>query len=290
MNILLTGATGYLGSHLAEAFVSDDHQVIILKRRTSNLRRLMKLQDSLQMYDLEGLDLAEPFEACGSIDAVVHTATCYGRAGESSSDVFEVNTAFPLRLLETAALFNTDTFFNTDTILFPHLNSYALSKRHFADWGKQLSATQAIRFVNIRLEHLYGPGDDASKFTTWIVQQCLDNVSEIKLTAGEQRRDFIHISDAVSAYLLLLQRSNALGGGFVELGLGSGAPVTVRGFVELVHRLTGSSSHLGFGVLPYREQEPMHSAADISQLVALGWSCRMGLEEGIVAMIGALRQ
>jgi CDP-paratose synthetase len=296
MNIVLTGATGYLGSHLASAFVADGHEVTILKRRNSSLRRLMGLQDSLHSYDLDGLDLAEPFQARGPIDVVVHTATCYGRAGESATEVSAANTAFPLRLLEAAiscdtdTFVNTDTFFNTNAILYPHLNAYALSKKHFADWGRQLSADGTIRFVNVRLEHLYGPGDDASKFATWIVKQCLDNVPEIQLTAGEQRRDFINIADAVSAYQTVLPASGALASGFIEIGLGSGVPISVRDFVETAHRLSGSASQLRFGALPYRENEQMHSAADISGLAALGWHCRTGLEEGIRAMIGVLRQ
>lgn len=281
MKILLTGATGFLGSHLARAFLAEGHDVVALKRQTSKLHRLEGTKEHLHFYDLEDLDLAKPFEEHAPIQAVVHTATCYGRTGQSVSEVFATNTAFPLLLLETAAFFKTDTFFNTDTVLNPYLNSYSLSKKQFSEWGMKLSLDQKIRFLNIRLEHMYGPGDDASKFTTWIMKQCVANVSEIKLTPGEQLRDFIYVDDVVSAYQLLLNQRNGLEAGFSSVDLGSGKPVSVKEFASLVCRLSHSKSKLNFGALPYRNDEIMHSSADLDLLAKLGWCPRVPLCVGI---------
>jgi CDP-paratose synthetase len=281
MNVLLTGATGFLGSRLTRAFLGEGHSVIALKRGASDLRRLADVRDDVTFFDLDRIDLVTPFKEQGPIDAVVHTSTCYGRAGETATQVFEANTLFPLRLLEIAHFFNTNTFFNTDTILYPYLNAYALSKKQFVDWGRLFSAARKIRFVNIRLDHMYGPGDDPSKFTAWIIEQCLANVPEIKLTEGQQRRDFIYIDDVVAGYGTLLQHATALGNGFQEIGLDSGHSGTVRGFVESVHRLTESSSLLNFGALPSREHEFMESQADTQRLHALGWRSSTDLEAGI---------
>jgi CDP-paratose synthetase len=285
MKILLTGATGYLGSHLARALIANGHYVIALKRQTSSLQRLGGIEDQVCFYDVENLDLARPFQERGHIDALVHTAGCYGRAGESASEVFEANVAFPLRLLETAALFNTDIFLNTDTILYPYCNAYSLSKKQFSEWGKQLSTDNKIRFLNIRLEHMYGPDDDSSKFMTWIVEQCAKNTPTIELTAGEQMRDFIHIDDVVEAYMILLQNLGEIDNQYQEIGLGSGSPICLRNLVETVHRISRSSSKLHFGVMPYREHELMKSRADIVYLKLLGWLPKKKLEDGIAAMI-----
>ncbi|MDA8631242.1 NAD-dependent epimerase/dehydratase [Litoricolaceae bacterium] len=281
MKVLLTGCTGYLGSHLARAFIEDGHDVVALKRQTSSLHRLADIGGRLNFYDIENLDLAKPFEEHGPIDAVVHTATCYGRAEESVSEVFAANTALPLRLLETATFFNTNTFLNTDTVLDPYMNAYSLSKKQFSEWGKQLAADNQIRFLNIRLEHMYGPGDDSSKFTTWIIEQCLANVSEIKLTPGEQKRDFIYVDDVVSAYQLLLNQRNTLDAGFLSVDLGSGKPVSIKEFTSLVCNLSNSKSKLKFGALPYRKGEIMHSFGDLDLLTRLGWRPCVPLRAGI---------
>lgn len=276
--ILLTGATGFLGSNLARKLLASGHRVIVLKRSSSNLDRLASILPGLSCYDVA--DLSAPFKE-GKVDAVIHTATCYGRHGETAAEIVEANTAFPLRLLETASHFNTDTFFNTDTVLDKHLNGYALSKNHFLEWGKLFADCQKMRFVNIRLEHMYGPGDDASKFTTHVIKNFLANVAEINLTLGEQKRDFVYIDDVVAAYEILLENAGNQADLFQQYDLGSGKAITIRKFVETVHQLTGSSTHLNFGALPYRENEIMHSAANIERLKSLGWHCQTNVAEGI---------
>lgn len=291
MNVLLTGATGFLGSHLARALLVEGHQIIALKRRTSDLWRLNDIAKQIHFHDLEGLDMKAPFEQHGQINAVIHTATSYGRKTETANDIFETNTAFPLRLLEMAILFNTNIFFNTDSFFtvgaaFPgNLKSYSLSKRQFREWGEVLCKGAHPKFVNFRLEHMYGPGDDPSKFTSWIVQQCIQSVSRIDLTPGDQFRDFIHVADVVSAYQSVLRNERLIASGFSEMGVGSGRPVTVRYFVEKVQELSSSQSDLNFGALPHREDEIMYSAANIDSLTRYGWRPTVSLDAGVLSLI-----
>jgi len=140
---------------------------------------------------------------------------------------------------------------NSDTILDRHMGAYALSKRHFAEWGRLFAEDNNIRFVNIRLEHIYGPGDDTSKLPTRLIRECLSNVPEIRLTAGEQKRDFVYVDDVVAGYEILLDQSDNQAENFLEYGLGSGKMVTIREFTETIHKLSGSTSFLNFGALPY---------------------------------------
>jgi nucleoside-diphosphate-sugar epimerase len=126
---------------------------------------------------------------------------------------------------------------------------------------------------------MYGPGDDTSKFTARVIKDCLANVAEIKLTPGDQKRDFVYIDDVVFAYDILLEQTNhqaASGRSF-----GHGVAVTIREFVETVHQITGSTTRLNFGALPYRQNEIMHSGTDIEALMSLGWRCRTTLAVGI---------
>jgi len=287
--ILLTGANGYLGSQLANAFVNANHRVAVLKRKNSNLSRIISLLPNLLVFNLEdGLD--KPFRSLGKVHSIVHTATSYGRYGETPLAVFEANTVFPLRLLEAATNFGVDSFFNTDTILNEHINNYALSKHQFAEWGKSFANAGALKFINIRLEHFYGPGDDVNKFATHVIRSCLDNVSEIKLTAGEQSRDFVHVDDVVRAYACLLEIGPNLSSGYHNCGVGSGQAVRLKEFINKIHRLTNSRSILLFGALPYRKNEVLQSKADTSLLDENGWSCQLSLEQGLQQTIDIERQ
>lgn len=290
MKLLLTGATGFLGSHLTRMLVSRGHEVLILKRSFSDCSRIIDLLPRLVYFDLDRLPLTEIFSHLKGIDVVIHAATCYGRNGESGSEVFGANTVFPLSLLELAVSYKVPTFVNTDTSLNRFLNPYALSKRQFSEWGRFYAGGKAIHFVNLELEHFYGTGDDESKFTTHVIRSCVNNLPELNLSPGEQRRDFIHIDDVQDAYLAVLEAAISSAEHFLNYGVGSGQTVTIRKFVETVHLLANSTTNLNFGALPYRENEVMDACADVMALKALGWAPKVSLMEGIVRTITAERQ
>ncbi len=285
MKILVTGATGFLGSRLVNALLKQGHRVIILKRSFSDTRRLEEALPLVAVYDLDRSPLSDPFRDHGDIDAVLHTATCYGRGGESFSEVCEANLAFPLRLLDAACSHGTARFINTDTSLERGINAYALSKKQFSEWGKLAAESGRIRFVNVVLEHFYGPGDDVGKFVTHVINSCRQKVPELKLTKGEQERDFVYIDDVVSAYLLLLEGGGGAQPACAEYPLGSGEAVSVRALVEMISRLTGSPTSLNFGALPYRQNEAMRSVADVEALARLGWKASTDLATGIARTI-----
>lgn len=286
----VTGITGYLGSHLAEALLAGGWQVIGLKRRSSSLLRLESILHGLVLHDLEETDMSALFNQHGKIDAVIHTATCYGRNGESISQMLEANLAFPLRLMDAAVAAGVGLFINSDTVLDKFLNPYALSKGQFAEWGKYFAQQKKIQFLNLKLEHFYGPKDDLSKFTTHVINSCLNNVPELNLTLGEQQRDFMYIDDVVAAYILLLAKRESLEESFTEFEVGSGVAISIRQFVETVHRLTASTTSLNFGAIPYRTGEAMFSQAHTNELKALGWDCQHSLESGLKQVIEQQRK
>lgn len=281
MKILLTGATGFLGSYLVKSLLHNGYDVSILKRSFSDTWRIETVLKRLHIYNLDICSINQPFKDHGRYDAIIHTATCYGRNGESVQQICEANVVLPLQLLETAVAYNTTTFLNTDTILQKYLNKYSMSKKQFMEWGEKFANEGAIKFINIQLEHFYGPKDDKSKFTTYVMNSCRENKSSLKLTEGEQKRGFIYITDVVDAYLLLLQKLDDLPEKFQDYTVGSGSAISIRDFVEIVHQLSNSKTYLNFGVIPYRDGEIMESKADITLLKKLGWFPKVSIVEGI---------
>lgn len=289
--VLLTGATGFLGSHLVKGLLRQDYQVIILKRSFSNTWRIDDFLSQLICFDVDLCEIDQPFKEVEKIDVVIHAATCYGRRNESISDVFEANTVFPLKLLETAAAFNVNTFINTDTsinkdsIPYQGLPNYSLSKYQFTQWGKHFSSLDKINFFDVRLEQIFGQNDDDLKFVTYVIKGCLNNIDNLNLTAGEQQRDFIYIDDVVSAYLFLLDKLNQIPQKYAEYELGCGQSISLREFVETAHRLSNSQAQLNFGVLPYRDNEIMYSQANIEPLNQLGWFPQWNLNDALIETI-----
>lgn len=286
MHVLLTGATGFLGSHLVRSLLKKGHKVSIFKRSTSNCVRITDLLPLLKQYDLDKDCISSPFLE-QAVDTIIHCATCYGRDNENSSKIIDANVIFPLKLLETATVFKTKKFINTDTfshsIIGDLLPRYNLTKKQFLDWGKLISDCKEISFINMRLEHLYGPGDSDKKFVSNVINSCLNNVPELLLTSGQQKRDFIYIDDAVSAFLSVLNAKHF--SSFSEYQLGTGKETSIQDFVQTVHDITKSKTQLKFGALAYPKNEIMTSKANNQTLKDLGWRNRIDLDDGIRAII-----
>jgi nucleoside-diphosphate-sugar epimerase len=136
---------------------------------------------------------------------------------------------------------------------------------------------------------MYGEGDDVTKFTAYVIRAFLDNASELKLTLGEQRRDFIYIDDAVDAYAVVINHLSEFNPGFNELDVGSGRAVTIREFVEIARRIADASTDLKFGAVPYRPNEPMFLQANTAFLNALGWKNKYDLASGVALTIESER-
>lgn len=281
----MTGATGFLGSHFVRRLLEGGNQVTVLKRSTSDVRRIADLIPELSLFDLVDGSMDSLFGQGEQFDAVVHAAANYGRQGESQSNVFEANALFPLRLLEKARTHQTPLFINIGSSLPRNLNPYALSKAQFMEWGQLLCSEGNTCFIHAALEHFYGPGDDGSKFITHVIRSCLRGVEEVPLTSGVQQRDFLHVEDVVSALLYLLEHGKSMRQGFESFEIGSGNATPVREVVETIHRLCDSKTRLVFGALPFRINEVLQSEADISAMQKLGWSPRVELMDGLRATI-----
>ncbi|WP_106804775.1 NAD(P)-dependent oxidoreductase [Pseudomonas sp. S5D5] len=282
--ILLTGATGFLGSALARFWSRAGYRVSALVRSTSSCARIEGILPDSQVYKYSSDQDVLSAIAAVSPDYIVHTACAYGRAGESIIDVYDANVRFGLVLLEGAnSLDGNVAFVNTGTVLDAAVSSYAMSKNSFSLIGV-FQAGPNVKFVNVALQHMYGPGDDKSKFTTYVVSSCTENIDVLNLTSGIQKRDFIFIDDVVSAYDTIISHMPSIKRA-EEVEVGSGVALPVREFVELVHSLTASQTKLNFGSVPYRPNEEMLFRADINRMRSLGWAPRTSLEVGIQKMI-----
>lgn len=281
-SILLTGATGYLGSNLLRAFIKAGYDVSILKRKNSSLHRIEDLTGNFKSYTIGENRLEDIFDA-QNYEAVVHTATSYGRNGEAEQQIFDANVVFPLRLLLAAIEGGTKLFVNTDTSLPKNINTYSFSKKTFSEILAFYSSK--IKIINIEPEYFYGPFDDDTKFITGIVHKLQQKPEFLDFTEGIQERDFIYIDDIVRAYLLLISQSDSLDE-YTDIPVGSAESHQLKSVVLLIHELTGKSdTKLNFGAIPMRKGEIMRSCADISLLKKMGWHPETKLREGISKLL-----
>lgn len=289
--LLLTGTTGFLGSHLLKALIEDGNEIVALKRTHSDCKRIVsQLQNShVTFYDIDDIRILEKIFAENDIYGVIHCAVEYGRGDALKiTDTVETNINFSIRLLDMAiknkCMFftNVDSFFSKqletgsmgkDNIYMPE---YTLSKYQFSQWGQLKAVHSKIDFVNMRLEHIYGEDDDAEKFIPYIINSIKNKVPEIRLSEGLAERDFIYVEDVCNAFVMALHwvASNA-GFGYKNIDIGRGFSVRVKDFVlEIKNSFSECETELLFGALNRSEQEIEKSCADIQEIQKMGWSPR----------------
>lgn len=291
MAVLVTGGTGFVGSHLLKGLLADGHEVVVLKRSTSDLTRVRPLlgEPGLSFVDIDRDGIAGAF-AAAPVEAAVHVATSYGRGGETLASILEANLIFPVELIELCvqhrvrAFVNTDSYFCKEKKSYSALPNYSLSKQNLLPWLKKFS--DRIMLVNACLEHVYGAHDSPTKFCEDLIRKvALQRVDSHPLTHGHQKRDFVHVDDVVRAYVAIVRRSVEKESGYAEVNVGTGRSVEIRAFAETVKRLSGSPTDLRFGAIPYRDDEIMNSAADTRALSAMGVELGIGIEEGIADIL-----
>ena len=286
--ILLTGATGFLGSYLLESFISLNFNVIILKRSTSSATRINHLLNNVSYYNVDLLSSLDDVFVQNKIDIIVHTACSYGRSNESLKEIINVNLIFGINLIELGIKFKVKTFINTGSLLPRNVNSYSLSKAQLTDWLKINSSE--IQVINFKIEHMYGPKDDNKKFLPWLINEMQSGTENINLTSGIQKRDFIYIDDVVDAYNLIINNREKVGN-WNEFDVGTNSFVKVKDFViQIAIELENNHNikiipRLIFGGINYREGDIMTPILNNSKLLNLGWAPKISLKDGIKKII-----
>lgn len=268
MNIALTGASGFIGSHLLTQ-LEKSHSVLNLSRT---------ILDSLSDPELK-VCLRE-----NKIHAIIHLATHYSQStsDEEAEKMIAANILLGLRLLRAIEETPEVWFFNTGSALEnggrdneTPVNFYAATKKAFSLY----LPTFPNPFVTLKIYESYGASDRRNK----ILQRMDDSIrsgKSLALSPGEQILDFCHVSDIAHAYLHVLELIQSGKGEQLrgkEFAL-SGERISLRGLAELYSSVTGKKLILQWGALPYRENEIMLPAV----LPALpGWRSTISLKDGL---------
>ena len=282
--VIVTGASGFIGSHLINRLLGLDFKIIAVTRTLKN-----RENDKLVWIEWDCLDDYLINEFITPM-AIIHLSTAYGKNDESYSSLEVANVLLPLQLLELAVkhginkFINTDSYFGKPEFDYQHMKPYVNTKNSFVKWGELISEKGSLQFFNMRLEHVYGPGDGEGKFIPYIVQSLMNNKAYVECTDGMQKRDFIYVDDVVSAYITILNAT--LDVKFLEFEVGVGVSITVREFIEKIkNNIPNTKSRVMFGAIPQRYNEIMDSKANTAALKSLGWTPAYDVDSGIFNLL-----
>jgi len=277
MRILVTGISGYLGSQLANE-LSQDNELAGTIRNSSSFERINDAS-MINFINVESNNWKDDIE-CFSPEIIINTVASYGRNNERFSEIVHSNIFFPLEIADIVSEQSDAVFINCGTCLPRNISDYSLTKNQFSEILRSMTLRSKFRVIDLKLEHFYGAKDDDSKFTSMIINKCI-NGEELKLTTGIQQRDFIYIKDLISAIKIITDNIDCFHR-YEIVPIGTGNAIPVKKFVEGVAEVTKSTSHLLFGAIEARKNEVQYSCADISRLKQLGWAPKFSLRTAIV--------
>jgi UDP-glucose 4-epimerase len=304
--VLVTGAHGFLGSHLTAALLDRGYRVTILKREGSDLRRIGHLMDRITPLTA---DLRDPEQVRQAVqtaapDAILHLAAYYAveHTPEQVGIMVDTNVRGAVALLEAARLEKTALLVNTSTCTVyreretPRSEKDPVGPQNLYDLTK-LQAEEACHFyrdrfgvpsVTLRIFPPYGPGDNERRLIPSVIRALLSGESPA-LTSGTQRWDFVHVRDIAAAYLAVLSAPDrALQGEIFNVATGDAR--TVREAVEQVRTVLGSGTELRWGLVPHRRNEVWLNSGNPEKIRSmLGWEPRVPLAQGLAETVAWFR-
>lgn len=289
--VLVTGATGFIGSALADRLASTGCELHCTARRPPEISggdTAANAQRTWWRLDLTQREATARVVEAIRPDYVFHLASRVtgARDLENVAPLFESESAATVHLLEalqrtgcrgvvcSGSMEEPSGPLEESTVVSP----YAAAKATSRIYQKLFDQLYGLPIVNARIAMAYGPGQrDSSKLVPYVTRALLRGESP-QLTDGNREADWTYIEDVVEA-LIRLAGCEAARGRAVDIG--SGALTSVRDVVERLQALTGSSAAPAFGALPARPLEQAPRADAERTLRLTGWSAGVGLDEGL---------
>ena len=300
MKILVTGANGFIGSHVLESLLEDsENEIGVTLRTTSDTSRIRSYieNDKVTIFylDKECIDtIITRFKP----EIVIHLAVYYKKKHDFGDidEMFDSNVTFPTKILDSMVKNNLKFFINTGTFTeflldqnyltdnskISPANLYSATKVAFEEILKFYSEKFGIRAITLKLLAPYGPKDNPKKLIPYLINCALRN--EIaKTSPGEQTWDFIYVKDVARAYKSAVQFITRNWNRYEVIVIGTGEVFSIKDIAKLLKEVRGNLN-VEWGALPYNESETYYVKADIAKAQnLLKWkptfSIRRGLHE-----------
>lgn len=283
---LITGATGFLGSHITKRLLSDNWEITAITNGSPKVR-LSEEEDKLIKWLSSDKEDQKIFES-EEIDLFINCAIQYQQSKNPATQLEETNVKFPLEIisrLQVAGQKTTSIVFDSFFSKYPDDNTpqpiYTKQKKILIELLKTRQELTKNRSIVIRLEHLYGPGDNPQKIIPAVARELLAGTKRISLTEALAKRDLIYIDDAVDAVMHAYEAAPPT---FTLLDCGTGKSQTMREVFNLLKELTKSNSTLGYGDISNHDHIK-ESKADIELLREWGWTPKKSLKDGLMSVV-----
>lgn len=300
MKVFLTGASGFIGSHVARALLENGHHVAALVMPDDPMPRLQNLLTSLEIVQgsLAETTVLKEFIDSYCPEACIHLAW-YAEPGKyldaaqnlqslsESLSLFNILIGAQCRQIAAAGTcFEYDTNFgylHEDTPTSP-ASLYAATKLSCWLIGHQLADRNGISFAWGRIFYPYGPREDERRLVPAAIK-ALKQGLPFPASTGDQIRDYIHVADVASAFCILIDK---MADGIFNIS--TGTPISVGTVLKTIGRVMNRPGLIQLDALPARAWEPPFICGDNTRLKSLGWKPAFSLTDGLTDAIRRFKE
>ena len=294
---LVTGAAGFLGSHLCDALLGEGYSLIAVDNLiTGNLANLQHLRNDSR-FEFRQLDINQPFD-CGRIDYVFHFASPaspvdYMKHGIATLQVGSLGTLHCLELVRKYGakyLISSTSECYGDPLEHPQKETYwghvnPIGPRSVYDEAKRFSEALTMAYhryhkVDTRMARIfntYGPRMQLNdgRVVPNFMKQALRGEPLTVYGDGSQTRSFCYVSDEIEGFIRLAKSSEHF-----PVNIGNPTEFTILECARCVLAVTGSKSDIRYEPLP--QDDPKQRCPDITKArTLLGWEPKIDLETGL---------
>ena len=294
MRIVITGATGAVGTALIAEGIRQNVEMLVICRKASKRRQQIPDHPLVKVLELnmEEYETYQPPEGKMPYD-VFYNFAWGGTTGDGRNDceIQEKNIRYALDAAALAKRFGCSAFvgagsqaeygrvegnLNSQTPAFPE-NGYGMAKLCAGQMTRLYCRQAGMRHVWTRILSIYGPGDGAGSMVMSAIHRLLAGETPA-FTKGEQQWDYLYSGDAAKALLLLGEKGHD--GGVYCLGSGKARPLA--DYIGMIRDAIDPRLLVALGAVPYAPGQVMYLCADIAKLKEdTGFAPEVSFEEGI---------
>jgi len=298
LRIVVSGAAGFVGSHMCDRLIAEGHAVVALDNFITGARANLTHLEGHPGFSFHALDITEPFTVEGPVDCVVNMASPASPKDylEHPIETLDVGSIGTRRMLELAREKNARFLVTStsecygDPQVHPQVETYwgnvnPVGPRSCYDESKRFAEALTMAYhrkyglaTNIaRLFNTYGPRMKLNdgRVVPAFLDQALRGEPMTVFGSGAQTRSFCYVSDTVDGLVRLMVSDERY-----PVNLGNPREMTILEFAGHIRRMTGTKSEMVFRELP--EDDPKQRQPDIAKArTLLGWEPRVSLEDGL---------
>jgi len=307
LRIVVSGAAGFIGSHMCDRLLKEGHAVVGLDNfLTGSERNLAHLAGHARFQFIRH-DVTLPVALDGQVDVVIHMASAASPKDylEHPIETLDAGSAGTRQMLELARAHNARFLVTStsecygDPLVHPQVETYwgnvnPVGPRSCYDESKRFAEALTMAYHRVyrlrtniaRIFNTYGPRMKLNdgRVVPAFLDQALRGEPMTVFGDGSQTRSFCYVSDLVDGLCRLMESEERY-----PVNLGNPQELTILEFAERIRRLTGSHSTIVHQALP--QDDPKQRRPDVSKARRiLGWEPRVSLEDGLQQTIEYFRQ